>query len=237
MTADEVHHRRAQGDRQRRRRHRPRRARPSSLSHQVESTTAYDTLMRHQAARLSGGALTRPTGARPVRAEDAFDVDAAVGLAARIDADERYPARQAALGSPPSSVLGGASNLTSCASPTSTSCSAEVHQHQGQGRPRHRNIKSTGSRPPCSPFPLHRDDGRDVRRPPRCSVARATSSTGSSGRCRDARCPSDLSPDQARRLCESMLDGLVALHAVDLAKAGLEGFGRAGLHPPQVEGW
>lgn len=50
--------------------------------------------------------------------------------------------------------------------------------------------------------------------------------------------PVPLAPDLARRLCERAVDALVALHAVDPASAGLEGFGKGtGYVRRQVEGW
>jgi aminoglycoside phosphotransferase (APT) family kinase protein len=50
--------------------------------------------------------------------------------------------------------------------------------------------------------------------------------------------PVELAPDQASRLCESMLDVLVELHEVDPAEAGLDTLGKgAGYVRRQVEGW
>jgi len=47
-----------------------------------------------------------------------------------------------------------------------------------------------------------------------------------------------LSPDEARRLCESLLDVQAQLHSVDLGKAGMADFGRpAGYVARQVDGW
>jgi aminoglycoside phosphotransferase (APT) family kinase protein len=47
-----------------------------------------------------------------------------------------------------------------------------------------------------------------------------------------------LSPEQARRLCENMLDAQLLLHQVDYAKAGLADFGKPqGYVARQVKGW
>ena len=47
-----------------------------------------------------------------------------------------------------------------------------------------------------------------------------------------------ISPDQARRLCELLVDALVELHAIDYAAAGLGDFGKpAGYTERQVKGW
>ncbi|MEO6324985.1 MAG: phosphotransferase family protein [Thermoanaerobaculia bacterium] len=47
-----------------------------------------------------------------------------------------------------------------------------------------------------------------------------------------------LEPDAARRLCFSVIDTLVALHRVDIARSGLEGLGKGtGYARRQIEGW
>jgi aminoglycoside phosphotransferase (APT) family kinase protein len=47
-----------------------------------------------------------------------------------------------------------------------------------------------------------------------------------------------LGPDDARRVCELLVDALVELHAIDLARAGLESFGKPqGYIERQVKGW
>jgi aminoglycoside phosphotransferase (APT) family kinase protein len=47
-----------------------------------------------------------------------------------------------------------------------------------------------------------------------------------------------LGADDARRVCELLVDALVELHAIDLERAGLESFGKpAGYIERQVKGW
>ncbi|HVM46129.1 MAG TPA: phosphotransferase family protein [Candidatus Thermoplasmatota archaeon] len=48
----------------------------------------------------------------------------------------------------------------------------------------------------------------------------------------------DVTPGEARRLCESFVDAFVALHAVDAEKAGLAALGKGpGYARRQIEGW
>ena len=50
--------------------------------------------------------------------------------------------------------------------------------------------------------------------------------------------PEALTPDDARRMCENVVDVLVQLHSVDPAEAGLEALGKGdGYVRRQVEGW
>lgn len=175
-------------------------------------------------------------GARPVRAEDAFDVDAAVTWL-RAHADERYAA--GLTGEP--EVLqfsGGASNLTYLLrfpdldlvlrrGPSGT----KARGAHDMGR-EHRIQAALGPVfPYVAPMVAMCDDpsvlGGDFYVMERIA-----------GTVPRREMPVDLSADQARGLCESMLDRLVELHSVDPAGAGLDTLGKGeGYVRRQVEGW
>ena len=168
--------------------------------------------------------MSTVTGARPVRAEDAFDVDAAVTWL-RANTDQRYAAGLA--GEP--DVLqfsGGASNLTYLLrfpdldlvlrrGPSGTKARgahdmAREHRIQAALRPVFPYVATMVAM--CDdPSVLGGDFyvmERIVGTVPRREM------------------PVDLTADHAARLCASMLDVLVELHSVDPAAAGLDTLGK-----------
>jgi aminoglycoside phosphotransferase (APT) family kinase protein len=180
--------------------------------------------------------VSEVAGARAVRAEDAFDVAAAVRWL-RAHSDERYAAGLA--GEP--DVLqfsGGASNLTYLLrfpdldlvlrrGPSGTKAKGahdmgREHRIQAALRPVFPYVATMVAM--CDdPSVLGSDFyvmERLVGTVPRREM------------------PIELAPAQARALCESMLDVLVELHSVDPAAAGLEALGKGeGYVRRQVEGW
>lgn len=180
--------------------------------------------------------MTEVAGARPVRAEDAFDVDAAVAWL-RAHADERYAAGLA--GDP--EVLqfsGGASNLTYLLrfpgldlvlrrGPSGT----KAKSAHDMGR-EHRIQAALGPVFPYVPTMVARCDDPGVLGADFYVMERLV------GTVPRREMPVDLTPEQAARLCESMLDVLVELHSVDPARAGLDTLGKGeGYVRRQVEGW
>jgi aminoglycoside phosphotransferase (APT) family kinase protein len=180
--------------------------------------------------------VSEVAGARAVRAEDAFDVAAAVRWL-RAHSDERYAAGLA--GEP--DVLqfsGGASNLTYLLrfpdldlvlrrGPSGTKAKGahdmgREHRIQAALRPVFPYVATMVAM--CDdPSVLGSDFyvmERLVGTVPRREM------------------PIELAPTQARALCESMLDVLVELHSVDPAAAGLDALGKGeGYVRRQVEGW
>ena len=175
-------------------------------------------------------------GAKPVRAEDAFDVDAAVAWL-RANTDPRYAAGLA--GAP--DVLqfsGGASNLTYLL----RFPELDLVLRRGPS-----GTKAKGAH----------DMGREHRiqsalAPVFPYVATMVAFCGDPavvggdfyvmerlvGTVPRREMPVELTPDQASRLCESMLDVLVELHSVDPEACGLDTLGKGeGYVRRQVEGW
>ena len=180
--------------------------------------------------------MSEATGARPVRAEDAFDVDAAVRWL-RTHADDRYAAGLA--GEP--EVLqfsGGASNLTYLLrfpkldlvlrrGPRGT----KAQGAHDMGR-EHRIQAALGPVFPYVATMVARCDDPSVLGSDFYVMERLV------GTVPRREMPVELSPAQATSLCESMLDVLVELHSVDPAAAGLDTLGKgAGYVHRQIEGW
>ncbi|GAA2158893.1 phosphotransferase family protein [Pedococcus bigeumensis] len=176
------------------------------------------------------------TGARPVRSEDAFDVDAAVTWL-RAHAAEEYAAGLA--GEP--EVLqfsGGASNLTYLLrfpgldlvlrrGPSGTKAKG-AHD---MGR-EHRIQATLGPVFPYVATMVAMCDEPSVLGSDFYVMERLV------GTVPRREMPVELTPAQARALCESMLDVLVELHSVDPAGAGLDTLGKGdGYVRRQVEGW
>lgn len=175
-------------------------------------------------------------GAKPVRAEDAFDLDAALAWL-RAHTDQRYAARLA--GTP--EVLqfsGGASNLTYLLrfpdldlvlrrGPSGT----KARGAHDMGR-EHRIQAALGPVFPYVATMVAMCDDPAVLGGDFYVMERLV------GTVPRREMPVGVSPDQAARLCESMLDVLVELHSVNPAEAGLDTLGKGkGYVRRQVEGW
>lgn len=180
--------------------------------------------------------MSAVAGAKPVRAEDAFDLDAALAWL-RAHTDQRYAARLA--GTP--AVLqfsGGASNLTYLLrfpdldlvlrrGPSGTKAKG-AHD---MGR-EHRIQAALGPVFPYVPTMVAMCDDPAVLGGDFYVMERLV------GTVPRREMPVGVSPDQAARLCESMLDVLVELHSVNPAEAGLDTLGKGkGYVRRQVEGW
>ena len=180
--------------------------------------------------------MSEVAGARPVRAEDAFDVDAAVTWL-RSHADHRYAA---GLAREPEvrQFSGGASNLTYLLrfpdldlvlrrGPSGT----KARGAHDMGR-EHRIQAALGPVFPYVATMVAMCDDPAVLGGDFYVMERLV------GTVPRREMPVDLSSDQASRLCASMLDVLVELHSVDPAAAGLDTLGRGeGYVRRQVEGW
>lgn len=180
--------------------------------------------------------MSAVAGARPVRSEDAFDVDAAAAWL-RTHTDPRYAAGLA--GRP--EVLqfsGGASNLTYLLrfpdldlvlrrGPSGT----KARGAHDMGR-EHRIQSALGPVFPYVATMVAFCDSPEVMGADFYVMERLV------GTVPRREMPVELSPDQAGRLCESMLDVLVELHSVDAAACGLDTLGKGeGYVRRQVEGW
>lgn len=180
--------------------------------------------------------MSAVAGAKPVRAEDAFDLDAALAWL-RAHTDQRYAARLA--GTP--EVLqfsGGASNLTYLLrfpdldlvlrrGPRGT----KARGAHDMGR-EHRIQAALGPVFPYVATMVAMCDDPAVLGGDFYVMERLV------GTVPRREMPVGVSPDQAARLCESMLDVLVELHSVNPAEAGLDTLGKGkGYVRRQVEGW
>lgn len=180
--------------------------------------------------------MSAVAGAKPVRAEDAFDLDAALAWL-RAHTDQRYAARLA--GTP--EVLqfsGGASNLTYLLrfpdldlvlrrGPRGT----KARGAHDMGR-EHRIQAALGPVFPYVATMVAMCDNPAVLGGDFYVMERLV------GTVPRREMPVGVSPDQAARLCESMLDVLVELHSVNPAEAGLDTLGKGkGYVRRQVEGW
>ena len=180
--------------------------------------------------------MSAVAGARPVRTEDAFDVDAAVGWL-RTHADDRYAAGLAGV----PEVLqfsGGASNLTYLLrfpeldlvlrrGPSGTKARG-AHDMARE----HRIQAALGPVFPYVATMVAMCDDPSVLGGDFYVMERLV------GTVPRREMPVDLTADQATGLCESLLDVLVELHSVDPARAGLDTLGKGdGYVRRQVEGW
>ena len=176
------------------------------------------------------------TGAEPVRAEDTFEVDAAVAWL-RANANSRYA--EGLAGAP--EVLqfsGGASNLTYLLRFPDLDLVLRRGPSGTKARGAHdmgREYRIQSALSPVFPYVATMvafcDDptvlGGDFYVMERLV-----------GTVPRREMPVELSPDQASGLCETMLDVLVELHSVDPAACGLDTLGRGeGYVRRQVEGW
>jgi len=180
--------------------------------------------------------VSEVAGARAVRAEDAFDVDAAVSWL-RAHAAERYAAGLA--GDP--QVLqfsGGASNLTYLLRFPDLDLVLRRGPSGTKARGAHdmaREHRIQAALAPVFPYVatmVAMCDDPSVLGSDFYVMERLV------GTVPRREMPVDLAPEQARRLCGSMLDVLVELHSVDPVAAGLETLGKGeGYVRRQVEGW
>lgn len=180
--------------------------------------------------------MSAVAGAKPVRAEDSFDLDAALAWL-RAHTDRRYAAGLA--GAP--EVLqfsGGASNLTYLLRFTDLDLvlrrgprGTKAKGAHDMGR-EHRIQAALGPVFPYVATMVAMCDDPAVLGGDFYVMERLV------GTVPRREMPVELSPDQAARLCESMLDVLVELHSVDPAEAGLDTLGKGeGYVRRQVEGW
>jgi aminoglycoside phosphotransferase (APT) family kinase protein len=176
------------------------------------------------------------TGAKPVRAEDAFDVGAAVSWL-RANSGSRYAAGLAGL----PDVLqfsGGASNLTYLLRFPDLDLVLRRGPSGTKAKGAHdmgREHRIQAALAPVFPYVATMvgfcDDpavlGGDFYVMERLV-----------GTVPRREMPVELSPDQAKGLCETMLDVLVELHTVDPVACGLDTLGKGqGYVRRQVEGW
>jgi aminoglycoside phosphotransferase (APT) family kinase protein len=175
-------------------------------------------------------------GARSVRSEDAFDVDAAVGWLCT-HTDDRYAARLAGV----PEVLqfsGGSSNLTYLLRFPDLDLILRRGPSGTKARGAHdmgREYRIQAALAPVFPYVATMvafcDDpavlGGDFYVMERLV-----------GNVPRREMPVELSADEAGRLCATMLDVLVELHSVDPAACGLDAMGKGeGYVRRQVEGW
>jgi aminoglycoside phosphotransferase (APT) family kinase protein len=180
--------------------------------------------------------VSEVAGARAVRAEDAFDVAAAVRWL-RAHSDERYAAGLA--GEP--DVLqfsGGASNLTYLLRFPDLDLVLRRGPSGTKARGAHdmgREHRIQAALRPVFPYVatmVAMCDDPSVLGSDFYVMERLV------GTVPRREMPIDLAPAPARALCESMLDVLVELHSVDPAAAGLDALGKGdGYVRRQVEGW
>jgi aminoglycoside phosphotransferase (APT) family kinase protein len=176
------------------------------------------------------------TGARPVRAEDAFDVDAAVAWL-RATTDSGYAARLAGV----PEVLqfsGGASNLTYLLRFPDLDLVLRRGPSGTKARGAHdmgREHRIQAALAPVFPYVATMVafcDDPDVLGGDFYVMERLV------GTVPRREMPVELSAEQAATLCETMLDVLVELHSVDPAACGLDTLGKGeGYVRRQVEGW
>ena len=180
--------------------------------------------------------MSAVAGARPVRSEDAFDVDTAVAWL-RTHTDPRYAAGLA--GRP--EVLqfsGGASNLTYLLRFPDLDLVLRRGPSGTKARGAHdmgREHRIQSALAPVFPYVATMVafcDSPEVMGGDFYVMERLV------GTVPRREMPVELSPDQAGRLCQSMLDVLVELHSVDAAACGLVTLGKGeGYVRRQVEGW
>jgi aminoglycoside phosphotransferase (APT) family kinase protein len=182
------------------------------------------------------GAST-PEGARAVRAEDAFDVEA-VAVWLRANAEEPFRAELA--GTP--EVLqfaGGASNLTYLLRYPARDLILRRPPRGTKARGAHdmrrEHSIQAALRPvfPYVPAMVAFCDDVEVVGAEFYVMERIDGVVP-----RGDMPPDAVTPEQARRMCLAMVDVLVELHSVDPAGAGLEALGKGhGYVRRQVEGW
>jgi aminoglycoside phosphotransferase (APT) family kinase protein len=179
-------------------------------------------------------------GTRPVRAEDAFDVAAALSWL-RTHTDDRYAARLAG----EAQVLqfsGGASNLTYLLRCDDLEPQLDLVLRRGPSGTKAKGAHDMGREyriqsalapvfPYVAPMVAFCDD-------PSVLGGEFYVMERLVGTVPRREMPVELTPAQATRLCESMLDVLVELHSVDPVACGLDGLGKGdGYVRRQVGGW